>query len=89
MMVHLGVITSHAHINMEEFDLTQIDDYTIEQLADFVIAGNTTVQELFEEGLFLYHRPILLKELEARDNIAWKEAVAKGTIDALNGYIDV
>ena len=89
MMVHLGVITSHAHINMEEFDLTQIDDYTIEQLADFVIAGNTTVQELFEEGLFLYHRPILLKELEARDNIAWKEAVAKGTIDALNGYIAV
>lgn len=56
MMVHLGVITSHAHINMKEFDLTQIDDYTIEQLADFVIAGNTTVQELFEEGLFLYHR---------------------------------
>ena len=89
MMVHLGVITSHAHINMEEFDLTQIDDYTIEQLADFVIAGNTTVQELFEEGLFLYHRPILLKELEARDNIAWKEAEAKGTIDALNGYIAV
>lgn len=74
---------------MEEFDLTQIDDYTIDQLADFVIAGNTTVQELFEEGLYLYHRPILLKELEARDNIAWKEAVAKGTIDALNGYIAV
>lgn len=74
---------------MEEFDLTQIDDYTIEQLADFVIAGNTTVQELFEEGLYLYHRPILLKELEARDNIAWKEAIAKGTIDALNGYIAV
>lgn len=74
---------------MEKFDLTHIDDYTIEQLADFVIAGKTTVQELYDEGLFRPLRAQLLKELEARDNIAWKEAVANGTIDAIDGYIAV
>lgn len=74
---------------MEEFDLTHIDDYTIEQLADFVIAGKTTVQELYDEGLFRPLRSQLLKELGARDNIAWKEAVVNGTIDAIDGYIAV
>ncbi len=74
---------------MEKFDLTHIDDYTIEQLASFVIGGKTTVQELYDEGLFRPLRSKLLKELDARDNIAWKDAVANGTIDAINGYIDV
>lgn len=74
---------------MEEFELKHIDDYTIEQLADFVIAGKTTVQELYDEGLFRPLRSQLLKELEARDNIAWKETVVNGSIDAINGYIAV
>ena len=74
---------------MEEFELKHIDDYTIEQLADFVIAGKTTVQELYDEGLFRPLRSQLIKELEARDNIAWKEAVVNGTIDAIDGYIAV
>ncbi|MBP3288104.1 MAG: WG repeat-containing protein [Muribaculaceae bacterium] len=74
---------------MEEFELKHIDDYTIEQLADFVIAGKTTVQELYDEGLFRPLRSQLLKELEVRDNIAWKEAVVNGSIDAIDGYIAV
>lgn len=74
---------------MEEFDSSYLEDYSIEQLADFVIAGKTTVQELYDEGLFRPLRSKLLKELEARDNIAWKEAAANGTIDAVNGYIAV
>lgn len=74
---------------MEKFDLTHIDDYTIAQLADFVIAGKTTVQELYDEGLFRPLRSQLLKELEARDNIAWKEAAVNGSIDAIDGYIAV
>ena len=74
---------------MEKFELTYIEDYTIEQLAGFVIAGKTTVQELYDEGLFRPLRPKLLKELEARDNITWKEAVVNGTIDAIDDYIAV
>lgn len=87
-MILIFEYNTEASYKMEEFDISHLEDYSIEQLASFIIAGKTTVQELYDEGLFRPLRNKLLKELEVRDNIAWKDAVANGTIEAITGYID-
>lgn len=74
---------------MHNFDIAKLDDYTITQLADFVIAGKTTVKDLFDGGLSPYCRPKLLKELEFRYKKAWQEAEEKGSVESFNDSIVV
>ena len=51
---------------MEEFNLSKINIYSIDELVEYILSGSTTKEQLYKNGLFRPNRPLLEKALGVR-----------------------
>lgn len=73
---------------MEEFNLSQINIYSIDELVEYIISGSTTKEQLYKNGLFRPNRPLLEKALEVREEDDWHNAETAGTPNAISDYLN-
>lgn len=73
---------------MEEFSLSKINIYSIDELVEYILSGSTTKEQLYKNGLFRPNRPLLEKALEVREEEDWHNAKNTGTPDAISDYLN-
>lgn len=73
---------------MEEFNLSKINLYSIDELVEYILSGSTTKEQLYKNGLFRPNRPLLEKALEVREEEDWNDAETAGTPDAISDYLN-
>lgn len=72
---------------MEEFNLSKINIYSIDELVDFILSGSTTREQLYRNGLFSFNRPLLEKALKGREVKDWEQATEQDSIEAYKKYL--
>ena len=72
---------------MEEFNLSKINIYSIDELVEYILSGSTTKEQLYKNGLFRPNRPLLEKALEVREEDDWHNAETAGTPNAISDYL--
>lgn len=73
---------------MEEFNLSKINIYSIDELVEYILSGSTTKEQLYKNGLFRPNRPLLEKALEVREEDDWHNAETTGTPNAISDYLN-
>ena len=74
---------------MEEFNLSKINIYSIDELAEYILNGSTTKEQLYKNGLFRPNRPLLDKALESRDDNDWALSSNEASIASIEAYLDL
>lgn len=72
---------------MEEFNLSKINLYSIDELVEFILSDSTTQEQLYKNGLFRLNRPLLEKALEVRDEEDWCNAKDANSLDSFSAYL--
>lgn len=73
---------------MEEFSLSKINIYSIDELVEYILSGSTTKEQLYKNGLFRPNRPLLEKALGVREEEDWRNAKVIGTSDSISVYLN-
>lgn len=73
---------------MEEFNLSKINIYSIDELVEYILSGSTTKEQLYKNGLFRPNRPLLEKALEVREEEDWQNVETTGTPEAISDYLN-
>lgn len=73
-----------------KYDSDKVNDYSKKELAEMIFNGEVSREQVNEDGLYLYHRPMLDKELSLmeQEEHDWTEATNHNTVGSFQVYLD-
>lgn len=73
-----------------KYDSDKVNDYSKKELAEMIFNGEVSREQVNEDGLYLYHRPMLDKELSLmeQEEHDWTEATNHNTVGSFKVYLD-